>query len=58
MIDVSDGLSSELLHISKQSNTGCRIYEERIPIDYQTAIAMAEQFNMNLVTTALNGGED
>lgn len=57
MIDVSDGLSSELLHISKQSNTGCRIYEERIPIDYQTA-AMAEQFNMNLVTTALNGGED
>jgi len=57
MIDVSDGLSSELLHISKQSNTGCRIYEERIPIDYQTAF-MAEQFNMNLVTTALNGGED
>lgn len=57
MIDISDGLSSELLHISKQSNTGCRIYEERIPIDYQTAF-MAEQFNMNLVTTALNGGED
>lgn len=57
MIDISDGLSSELLHISKQSNTGCRIYEERIPIDYQTA-SMAEQFNMNLVTAALNGGED
>lgn len=57
MIDISDGLSSELLHISKQSNTGCRIYEERIPIDYQTAY-MAEQFNMNLVTAALNGGDD
>ena len=57
MMDVSDGLSSELLHISKESNVGCRIYEERIPIDYQTA-AMAEQFNMNLVTAALNGGED
>ncbi|MDH6358387.1 thiamine-phosphate kinase [Parabacteroides sp. PF5-9] len=57
MIDISDGLSSELLHISKQSNVGCRIYEERIPIDYQTAV-MAEQFNMNLVTAALNGGED
>lgn len=57
MIDVSDGLSSELMHICKQSNTGCRIYEERIPIDYQTAI-MAEEFNMNLVTAALNGGED
>lgn len=57
MMDVSDGLSSELLHICKQSNTGCRIYEDRIPIDYQTAI-MAEQFNMNLVTAALNGGED
>lgn len=57
MLDVSDGLSSELLHISKESNVGCRIYEDRIPIDYQTA-AMAEQFNMNLSTAALNGGED
>lgn len=57
MMDVSDGLSSELLHISKESRVGCRIYEERIPIDYQTAV-MAEQFNMNLVTAALNGGED
>lgn len=57
MMDISDGLSSELLHISKQSHVGCRIYEERIPIDYQTAV-MAEQFNMNLVTAALNGGED
>jgi len=57
MMDVSDGLSSELLHISKESHVGCRVYEDRIPIDYQTAV-MAEQFNMNLVTAALNGGED
>lgn len=57
MIDVSDGLSSELLHICKSSNVGCRVYEDRIPIDYQTAL-MAEEFNMNLVTAAMNGGED
>ena len=57
MMDISDGLSSELLHICKQSDTGCRIYEERIPIDYQTAL-MAEELGMNLVTAALNGGED
>jgi len=57
MIDVSDGLSSELLHISKESNVGCQVYEERIPIDFQTA-TMAEEFNMSLVTAALNGGED
>ncbi|MGM9815963.1 MAG: thiamine-phosphate kinase [Lepagella sp.] len=57
MMDVSDGLSSELLHICKASCVGCRVYEDRIPIDYQTAI-MAEEFNMNLVTAALNGGED
>ncbi len=57
MIDISDGLSSELLHIARESNVGCRVYEERIPIDYQTAF-MAEQFNMNLVTAAMNGGED
>lgn len=57
MMDISDGLSSELLHICTQSHTGCRIYEERIPIDYQTA-AMAAELNMNLVTAALNGGED
>ena len=57
MIDVSDGLSSELLHICKSSGTGCRVYEDRIPIDYQTAL-MAEELNMNLVTAALNGGED
>ena len=57
MIDVSDGLSSELMHICKQSGVGCRIYEERIPIDYQTAI-MAEELNLNVITCALNGGED
>lgn len=57
MMDISDGLSSELLHICKQSNAGCRVYEDRIPIDYQTAV-MAEELNMNLVTAALNGGED
>jgi thiamine-monophosphate kinase len=57
MMDVSDGLSSELLHICKQSNAGCRVYEEHIPIDYQTAV-MAEEFNMNLTTCAMNGGED
>ena len=57
MIDVSDGLSSEVMHLCKQSKTGCRIYEDRIPIDYQTAI-MAEELGMNLVTAALNGGED
>ena len=57
MMDISDGLSSELLHICKQSDAGCRIYEDRIPIDYQTAI-MAEELGMNLVTAALNGGED
>lgn len=57
MMDVSDGLSSELLHIAKASDAGIRIYEDRIPIDYQTAM-MAEELNMNLVTAALNGGED
>lgn len=57
MMDISDGLSSELMHICTQSNAGCRIYEEHIPIDYQTAV-MAEEFNMNLTTCAMNGGED
>ncbi len=57
MMDISDGLSSELIHICKQSGVGCRIYEERIPIDYQTAI-MAEELNLNVITCALNGGED
>lgn len=57
MMDISDGLSSELLHICEQSHCGCRIYEKNIPIDYQTAV-MAEEMNMNLTTCALNGGED
>lgn len=57
MMDVSDGLSSELMHICKESGTGCRVYEDRIPIDYQTAV-MAEELNMNLITAAMNGGED
>lgn len=57
MLDISDGLSSELMHICKQSDCGCLIYEERLPLDYQTAV-MAEQFNMNVSTCALNGGED
>lgn len=57
MMDISDGLSSELLHICKQSGCGCRIYEKNLPIDYQTAV-MAEELNMNVTTCALNGGED
>ena len=57
MMDISDGLSSELMHICKQSGCGCRVYEKNIPIDYQTAV-MAEELNMNVTTCALNGGED
>lgn len=57
MMDVSDGLSSELMHICNDSGVGCRVFEERIPIDYQTAI-MAEEIDMNVITAALNGGED
>lgn len=57
MMDVSDGLSSELMHICTQSGCGCRIYEKNIPIDYQTAV-MAEEMNLNVTTCAMNGGED
>ena len=57
MMDISDGLSSELMHICKQSHVGCRVFEKQIPIDYQTAV-MAEEMNMNVTTCALNGGED
>ena len=57
MMDVSDGLSSELLHICSQSGTGCAVYEDKIPIDFQAA-ALAEEMNLNIVTCALNGGED
>lgn len=57
MMDISDGLSSELHHICSQSKVGCRIFEKDLPIDYQTAV-MAEELNMNVTTCALNGGED
>ena len=57
MMDISDGLSSELLHICRQSHCGCRVYQKNIPIDYQTA-SMAEEMNMDVYTAALNGGED
>lgn len=57
MIDVSDGLSSELLHICSKSKVGCRVYENKIPIDYQTAIT-AQEMGINPVTAAMSGGED
>jgi len=57
MMDISDGLSSELIHLCTQSNTGCSVYQERIPIDYQTAV-MAQELDMDVYTCALNGGED
>ena len=57
MMDISDGLSSELLHICKQSGVGCSVYADKLPIDYQSA-AMAEELNMDIVTCVLNGGED
>lgn len=57
MMDISDGLSSELMHICEQSGVGCAIYEDKIPIDYQAAV-LAEEMNLNIVTCALSGGED
>ena len=57
MMDISDGLSSELFHICTQSKVGCDIYEDKLPIDYQ-AVALADEMNLNIVTCALNGGED
>ncbi|MBR4547597.1 MAG: thiamine-phosphate kinase [Paludibacteraceae bacterium] len=57
MMDISDGLSSELLHICSQSKVGCSVYADKLPIDYQSA-AMAEEMNLDIVTCALNGGED
>ena len=57
MIDISDGLASEVMHICKDSGVGCNIYEDRIPIDYQT-FRMAEELNMNATVCALSGGED
>ena len=57
MIDISDGLSSELLHICKNSNAGCKIFEDKIPVNPQTA-KMANEFHMEPLVAALNGGED
>jgi thiamine-monophosphate kinase len=57
MIDISDGLSSEIIHLSKQSNYGFKVYEEKIPLD-PMVIKTAEEFGINPVTCALNGGED
>ena len=57
MIDISDGLSSEVLHLCKQSKTGCQIYEDKIPLDQQV-ISTCEEFNMDSTTIALSGGED
>ena len=57
MMDISDGLSSELFHICTQSKVGCDIYEDKLPVDYQSA-ALADEMNLNVVTCALNGGED
>jgi len=57
MIDISDGLSSEIMHICKQSKVGCDIYEDKIPLDPQV-ISTCEEFNIDSTTVALNGGED
>ncbi len=57
MIDISDGLSSEILHLCKQSNVGCNLYEEKIPVDPQL-INVCEEFNLDITTVALSGGED
>lgn len=57
MMDVSDGLSSELLHICHESGCGCAVYEDKLPINYEAA-KVAEEMNLNIVTCALNGGED
>lgn len=57
MIDISDGLSSELLHLCSNSKKGCRLFEEKIPID-PTVYNLCEEFNLNTTTVALNGGED
>jgi len=57
MIDISDGLSSEILHLCKNSRTGCNLFEEKVPMDLQTK-KMAEEMNINPLVAALNGGED
>jgi thiamine-monophosphate kinase len=57
MIDISDGLSSEIMHICSQSKVGCKIYEDKLPLDPQV-ISAAEEFNMDSTMIALSGGED
>ena len=57
MIDISDGLSSEVIHLCKQSGVGCDLYEEKIPLDPQV-ISTCEEFNIDSTTIALSGGED
>ncbi len=57
MIDISDGLSSEIIHICKQSKVGCNLYEDKIPVDPQF-ISVCEEFNIDSTTVAINGGED
>ena len=57
MIDISDGLSSEIMHLCKQSHVGCDLYEDKIPLDPQV-ISTCEEFNIDSTTIALNGGED
>ena len=57
MIDVTDGLASDLLHVCRLSGTGCRIFYSKVPIDYETS-RLAEEFNIDPLVPALNGGED
>jgi thiamine-monophosphate kinase len=57
MIDISDGLSSEIMHLCKNSGVGCSLFEDKVPMDYQTK-QMAEELNINPLVAALNGGED
>jgi thiamine-monophosphate kinase len=57
MIDISDGLSSEIIHLCKQSGVGCNLYENKLPLDPQL-ISVCEEFNIDSTTVAINGGED
>jgi thiamine-monophosphate kinase len=57
MIDISDGLSSEIMHICKQSKVGCNLYEDKLPLDPQL-INVCEEFDIDSTTVAINGGED
>lgn len=57
MIDISDGLSSEIMHLCKQSNVGCNLYEDKLPLD-PTLISVCEEFDIDSTTVAINGGED